>query len=169
MSLIDTYDYDNDFRRLPVERRAKERANNAGNFANLKSILDNAEGLRIRVFHETVTLVTDGHTTNIGLDPDATVLHAAIRVSTEIAGLASADNSITLNDGTIDYCTAAQGATATTIAVNKKGHYVFDPTDGPSSAALALTVDDNSGDRTPSAGAVEVYVVYIENNDLPDA
>lgn len=120
-------------------------------------------------FHDTVTLDTGDAETAVGLTPAAVLLSAAIRVSTEIAGLDSADHHIQLGiNGTSDkYIDVAQGSSATTISANKKGSYTFDPTDGVEASALVLTITGGS-DNTPSAGAVEVEVVYLDSSDLAD-
>lgn len=120
-------------------------------------------------FHETITLDTGDAETNVGLTPNGVVLHAAIRIATEVVGLDSADHHVQLGvSGTTDrYADASQGSSATTIAVNKKDHYTFDLSIGAETSALILTVTGGS-DNTPSAGAVEVEIVYISNSDLPD-
>ena len=126
-------------------------------------------GLAVKKFHEVVTLSTAGATTNVGLTPGGVVLHAAVRVATEIAGLDSNNHAVNLGvSGTADkYCDVPHGSSATTIAKNKKGHYAFDPEVGVEASALILTIDGGS-DNTPSAGAVEVEVVYQVSLDLAD-
>lgn len=123
----------------------------------------------INRFHDTITLDTGDAETAVGLTPDGVLLSAAIRVSTEIAGLDSADHHIQLGiNGTSDkYIDKAQGAAATTISANKKDNYTFNPDDGIEASALVLTVT-GGGDNTPSAGAVEVEVIYITSSDLAD-
>lgn len=124
-------------------------------------------GAQIYRFHDTITLATDGETTPTGLDvPGAIILSANIRVATQVAGLASADNEIELTDGTTVYASLSQGGSATTIAVNKKGGAALSAT--PVDAELDLVIADNSGDRTPSAGAVEVEVIYLLAEPLAD-
>lgn len=120
---------------------------------------------KIRRFQKIVTLATDGETTEVGLTPAGVILAAAIRVSTQITGLTSGDNHIQLGvAGTLDkYADAAQGASATTISVNKKASYAGAPV--AESAALILTVVGGA-DATPSAGAVEVEVLYIARANL---
>jgi hypothetical protein len=123
----------------------------------------------IKRFHDTVTLATDGAETDVGLTPDGVILSAAIRVSTEIAGLDEADHHIQLGlNGSADkYIDVAQGAAATTISVNKKGNYTFNTTSGKEDAALKLTITGGA-DQTPSAGAVEVEIMYLAATDLAD-
>ena len=122
---------------------------------------------QLKRFHATVTLATDGAETAVGLTPAGILLTAAIRVSTEIAGLDSADHHIQLGmNGTADkYIDVAQGGAATTISVNKKGNFLADFTDTKEAAALTLTITGGS-DQTPSSGAVEVEVVYLAAVDL---
>lgn len=127
-------------------------------------------GLTIVHFTDTVTLDTGDAETDVGLTPNGVILHAAIRVSTAIAGLDSADHHIQLgiNGASDRYVDVANGSAATSIAVNVKDHYVGDPaTNGPETSALVLTVTGGS-DNTPSAGAVEVEVIYIAHTDLAD-
>ena len=121
----------------------------------------------IKKFSSTVTLATDGATTSVGLTPDGIVLSAAIRVSTAITALDSADHHIQLGvSGTLDkYCDVANGEAATSIALNKKGHYVGNPVG--EAAALILTITGGA-DMTPDGGAVEVEVVYIARANLAD-
>jgi hypothetical protein len=122
---------------------------------------------RVWRFHQTITLATDGETTAVGLTPAGPILSAAIRVSTAIAGLDEADHHIQLGvAGTTDkYIDVANGSSATSIALNTKDSYVFDPADAPEAAALILTITGGS-DVTPSSGAVEVEVIYMAANDL---
>ena len=126
-------------------------------------------GLSIKKFTDTVTLDTGDAETAVGLTPSATIISAAIRVSTQITGLDSADHHIQLGiNGSGDkYIDVAQGGASTTIDVNKKGNYVFDPDTGPEAAALVFTITEG-GDQTPTAGAVEVEVIYFDSNDLAD-
>lgn len=120
-------------------------------------------------FYAEVTLATDNAETDVGLTPGAVILSAAIRVSVEIAGLDSADHHIQLGiNGAADkYIDVAQGAAATTISVNKKGNYTFDPTTDTEAAALKLTITGGA-DQIPSAGKVYVEVVYLDSTDLAD-
>jgi len=121
----------------------------------------------LKRFYSIVTLATDGATTTVGLTPGAVIMAAAIRVSTAIAGLDSADHHIQLGVAgtTGKYVDAANGSAATSIAKNVKGHYTFDPTTDTEAAALILTITEG-GDQTPSAGAVEVEVIYLAASDL---
>ena len=131
---------------------------------------DNRFGhLEMKRFTDTVTLDTGDAETAVGLTPSATIISAAIRVSTQIDGLDSADHHIQLGiNGSADkYIDVAQGGASTSISVNKKGNYVFDPSDGVESAALVFTITGGS-DQTPTAGAVEVEVVYFDSVDIAD-
>lgn len=121
----------------------------------------------LKRFYSIVTLATDGATTTVGLTPGAVIMAAAIRVSTAIAGLDEADHHIQLGIvGTTDkYVDVANGSAATSIAKNVKGHYTFDPTTDTEAAALILTITGGA-DQTPSAGAVEVEVIYLAASDL---
>ena len=123
----------------------------------------------LKRFKATVTLATDAAETDVGLTPNGILITAAIRVSTEIAGLDEADHHIQLGiNGTSDkYIDVAQGGAATTISVNKKGNFLTDYTDTKETSALKLTIT-GGGDTTPSAGGVEVEVVYIAAADLAD-
>jgi hypothetical protein len=120
-------------------------------------------------FYAEVTLATDNAETDVGLTPSAVILSGAIRVSEEIAGLDSADHHVQLGiNGAADkYIDVAQGSAATTISVNKKGKYTFDPTTDTEAAALKLTIT-GGGDTTPSAGKVYVEVIYLDSTNLAD-
>jgi hypothetical protein len=121
----------------------------------------------LKRFYSVVTLATDSATTTVGLTPGAVIMAAAIRVSTQVDGLDSADHHIQLGVAgtTGKYVDAANGSAATSIAKNVKGHYTFDPTTDTEAAALILTITEG-GDQTPSAGAVEVEVIYLAASDL---
>jgi hypothetical protein len=121
----------------------------------------------LKRFYSIVTLATDSATTTVGLTPGAVIMAAAIRVSTQVDGLDSADHHIQLGVAgtTGKYVDAANGSAATSIAKNVKGHYTFDPTTDTEAAALILTITEG-GDQTPSAGAVEVEVIYLAASDL---
>lgn len=134
-------------------------ANAAGNFAlGMFSLVR---------WTQTVTLATDGATTTVGLTPGGTIFGASMIVSTAIAGLDSADHHIQLGiAGTVaKYIDVANGASATSIAQNKKGHYGFNPATGVESAALILTITAGA-DQTPTAGAVDLDIVYAAQADL---
>jgi len=120
-------------------------------------------------FYSEVTLATDNAETDVGLTPAAVILTAAIRVSVEIQGLDSADHHIQLgiNGSAAKYVDVAQGSAATTISVNKKGNYKFDPSTGTEAAALKLTITGGA-DQTPTAGKVYVEVIYLESANLAD-
>lgn len=121
-----------------------------------------------KVFYTTVTLDTTGAETNVGLTPAGPMISAAIRVSTQITGLDSADHHIKLGvSGMTDkYIDVSQGGAATTIDVNKKGNSGMDGFGTPEEEALILTIDGGA-DNTPSAGAVEVEIHYWALSDLP--
>ncbi len=124
-------------------------------------------GLPFKRFHATVTLDTIDEESDVGLTPSAVILSAAIRVSTEIAGLDSDNHTINLgvNGDIAKYASVAEGGASTTISVNKKAKYTFDPTTDTEAAALVLTIGVGT-DKTPSAGAVEVEVIYLDSADL---
>lgn len=134
--------------------------------------VDLLRGLGIKRFHGTITLATDNAETDVGLTPAAVIMSAAIRVSTQIAGLGTALQthtvSLGINGTAAKYCTATQGAAGEVIDVNKKAKYIFDPTTDTEAAALKLTVEGGD-DNIPSAGAVEVEVIYMTSTDLADA
>jgi hypothetical protein len=126
--------------------------------------------LHIKVFTTTVTLSTAGATTSVGLTPDGVILAAAIRVATQVTGLTSVDNHIKLGTTNMvdnyNYGDLANGSAATTIAVNSKDSYVADFSSGTTiSDALILKVVGGA-DVTPSAGTVEVEVVYAVSADI---
>lgn len=118
--------------------------------------------------NKIVTVDTGGATTSTGITPSGQVFAAALRVSTAIAGLDSADHHIQLGvSGTADkYVDKANGSSATSIALNKKGHYAGAPV--AETLELILTITGGS-DQTPSSGAVEIDVLYAELADLADA
>lgn len=120
-------------------------------------------------FHDTITLDTGDEETDVGLTPAAVIISAAIRVSTEITGLDSANHHIQLgiNGSATRYIDVAQGNGQTSIDVNKKGCFTFDPAKGTEENALVLTVAGGA-DNIPDAGAVEVEVIYLAARDLPD-
>ena len=74
--------------------------------------------------------------------------------------------SLGVNGTPTKYATVSQGAAATTIDVNKKFH--GQGSDSVEAAELIITIA-GGGDNTPSAGAVELSVVYAEQSALPDA
>lgn len=123
----------------------------------------------LKRFLKIVTLNTGGEETDVGLTPNAVIMSAAIRVSTEIQGLDSNNHTINLglNGNIAKYISVAHGSAATTIAKNKKDSYTFDPTTDTESTALKLTIGVGT-DKTPSAGAVEVEVLYLDSANLAD-
>jgi hypothetical protein len=138
------------------------------NTTNDAEQLNMLRGLQVKRFHAIVTLATDGAETAVGLTPSAVILSAAIRVSTQITGLDSATHTINLgiNGAATKYIAVSQGAIATTIDVNKKGHYTFDPTTDTEAAAVVLTIAGDGADNTPTGGAVEVEIIYLVGADL---
>jgi len=129
----------------------------------------NTYGCNLKVLKSTVTLDTGDAETSVSLTPSGVILSAAIRVSTAIAGIDSADHHIQLGvNGTSDkYIDVAQGGAQTSIDVNKKGTYTFDPTDGVEAAAVVLTITGGA-DSIPTSGAVEIEIVYMGTTDLDD-
>jgi hypothetical protein len=123
----------------------------------------------IIVIHTIVPISTVGATTTILSAPGAIVLGAAFRVSTEIAGLDAADHSLGLGvAGTADkYGTVSQGAADDHIHVNKKAHYHRAAAGDIETNDIILTIGGGA-DQTPTAGAVEVYIRYEFQTDLPD-
>ena len=137
--------------------------------AILRGLVKNTDygGMTFTTLRKYVTLDTGDATTTVGLTPNGTIFHAALRVSTAIASLDSADHHIQLGiAGTTDkYIDKANGSSATSIALNIKDVYEFDPDIGKETAALILTVTGGS-DSTPSAGAVELQIVYLVHANL---
>lgn len=123
--------------------------------------------LGVVTFSSTITLSTSAATTATGLTPDGLVLSVAARVAAEIEGLDSADHHLRVGvAGTTDkYVDVANGSAATSIAENVKDHYVGDPVHEAAELVLTLT---GGSDNTPSAGAVELEVVYLPRADLAD-
>lgn len=127
-------------------------------------------GLNTKRFRALVTLdITDAETA-VGLTPNAVILAAAIRVSTQVTGLDDAVHTISLgiNGAATKYCTATNAGSATTISVNVKNNYTFDPSLDKETNALVLTIGGGA-DQTPSAGACEVEIIYLAGVDLADA
>lgn len=124
-------------------------------------------GLNVKRSRAIVTLSTTGATTTVGLTPNAVVMSAAIRVSTQVDGLDAADHHIQLGvAGTTDkYVDVAEGAANAYISVNKKGNFTFNPAYDKETNALILTITGGA-DQTPTAGAVEVEVIYLAGVDL---
>jgi len=133
------------------------------------SAVDVGVSCNFKRFYAEVTLSTTGAETDVGLTPSAVILSAAIRVSVEIADLDSANHHIQLgiNGTPAKYIDVAQGAAATTISVNKKGNYKFDPTTDTEATALKLTITGGA-DQTPTAGKVYVEVIYLDSANLAD-
>ena len=130
---------------------------------------DKVGGMRFSETRKLVTLSTSGATTSVGLTPAGVIMHAAIRVSTAIARLDSADPHVQLGiSGTTDkYIDKANGSSATSIAANIKDVYKFNPSTGIETAALILTITAGS-DQTPSAGIVEFEVIHLDHSNLTD-
>ena len=123
----------------------------------------------LKRFLAIVTLDTGDAETLVGLTPNAVIMSAAIRVSTQITGLDSANHSIRLgvNGVSNKYINVAQGSSQTTIDVNVKSKFTFTTAAGTESAALVLTIEGGS-DNIPSGGAVEVEIIYLDSANLPD-
>jgi hypothetical protein len=123
-----------------------------------------------KMIHQIIPLATDSDTTAVGVTPNGPVTGYAVRVSTAIAGLDNADHSISLGVAgtTAKYGTVANGAAATSIAVNKKFHgQGLAAGWAPEPLALILTLS-GGGDNTPTAGAVEIEIHFIEQSALAD-
>ncbi len=139
--------------------------------AILRGLVANTDygGMTFNVLRSKVTLDTTDAETNVGLTPTGTIFHAALRVSVAIVDLDSADHHIQLGvSGTTDkYIDKANGSAATSIALNTKDVYGFDPDKGKETAALILTITGGA-DNTPSAGEVELEIVYLSHDNLAD-
>jgi hypothetical protein len=121
----------------------------------------------IKTFHQIITLDITGAETWVGLTPGDNVVAAAIRVDTQIDGLGAADHHIQLGvTGTpTKYCDVAEGDAVTYIESGIGTHWTGTPAAEP--AALLLTIA-GGGNNTPSAGTVEVFVVYYHRDNLPN-
>jgi hypothetical protein len=116
--------------------------------------------------HKTIALSTAGATTNTGIIPDRVIKLEAC-VAEVITGLDSFDHHVQVGvSGTPGkYVDIANGAAATSIAVNKKGHYSGAPVAEGSELIITIT---GGSDRTPSGGALELRLVHDTEDDLPD-
>ena len=117
--------------------------------------------------HKLVTLSVVAAITDISYTPGEVVMGAAIRVSTQVAGLDNVNHHLKLTDatGAIVYIDIDCGI-GTTIAANTKGHYHFGALAVAIEAtAMKLEITGASG-NIPNAGVVEVYILHRVTNDL---
>jgi hypothetical protein len=124
-----------------------------------------------KMIHQLLTLATDSAETAVGVTPNGPLFGWGLRVSQEVAGLDSADHSISL--GTVaeptKYGTVSQGGAATTISVNKKFHGSgLAAGIVPEPAALVVTIA-GGGDNIPTAGQIEIEIHFTEMSALADA